>query len=96
MPYMRQTFVKEYYMNELELLRKELQEVTNKQIRLETIKEQAIQQCKEIEDKYGIHNEQELRNLLEKAEQEYNKNLEQAAIYLADAKQAFEPFEGLL
>ena len=44
MPYMRQTFVKEYYMNELELLRKELQEVTNKQIRLETIKEQAIQQ----------------------------------------------------
>ena len=56
-------------MNELELLRKELQEVTNKQIRLETIKEQAIQQCKEIEDKYGIHNEQELRNLLENAEQ---------------------------
>ena len=83
-------------MNELEMLRKEIQEITNKQIRLETIKEQAIQKCKEIELKYNISSEQELKALLDKAEQQYKDNMQKATIYLVDAKQALAPFEGVL
>lgn len=83
-------------MNDLEMLKREIQEITNKQIRLETIREQAIQQCKEIECKYNISNETELKLLLDKAEQEYKDNVEKATIYLVDAKQALAPFEGIL
>lgn len=83
-------------MNDLEMLKREIQEITNKQIRLETIKEQAIQQCREIERKYNISNETELKLLLDKAEQEYKDNVEKATIYLVDAKQALAPFEGIL
>lgn len=83
-------------MNDLELLKKELQEVNNKQIRLQTIKDQAIQQCQEIEEKYSIKDEAELKALLDKAEAEYQENITKATTYLVDAKQALEPFEGLL
>ena len=41
-------------MEELHKLKLEIQEVTNKQIRLETLVEQAKQQCKEIEQKYNM------------------------------------------
>ena len=83
-------------MNELEELKKELQEVNNKQIRLQTIVEQAKQQCAEIEKKYNINNEAELKALLDNAEETYKQNLEKATIYLLDAKQALQPYEGLL
>ena len=83
-------------MNELELLRKELQEITNKQIRLDTIVQQAKTQCEEIEKKYNITNEEELKNLVDKAEQEYQEALNKAGLYLADAKQALQPYEGMI
>lgn len=83
-------------MNDLELLKKELQEVNNKQIRLQTIKDQAIQQCQEIEEKYNIKDEAELKALLDKAEAEYQENITKATTYLVDAKQALEPFEGII
>ena len=83
-------------MNELENLRKELQEVTNKQVRLETIVEQAKNQCAEIERKYNIHNEAELKALLETAESTYEDSLAKATLYLADAKAALAPYEGMI
>lgn len=83
-------------MNELETLKNELQEIINKQIRLETIREQAIQQCKEIEDKYGITTEAELKQLLDEAEDQYKTEIEKATIYLIDAKQALAPYEGMI
>ena len=83
-------------MNDLELLKKELQEVNNKQIRLQTIKDQAIQQCQEIEEKYNIKDEAELKALLDKAEAEYQENITKATTYLVDAKQSLEPFEGII
>lgn len=83
-------------MNELEVLKKELQEVTNKQIRLETIIEQANEQCREIEQKYNISSEAELKALLEKAEEDYKNQVEKATVYLIDAKQALMPYEGML
>ena len=83
-------------MNELETLKNELQEVINKQIRLETIREQAIQQCKEIEDKYNITTEAELKQLVDDAEEKYKTEIEKATIYLIDAKQALAPYEGMI
>lgn len=83
-------------MNELECLKNELQEVINKQIRLETIIEQAAQQCAEIEQKYGIKSELELKQLLEKSEEKYKNEIEKASIYLIDAKQALAPYEAML
>ena len=83
-------------MNDLELLKKELQEVNNKQIRLQTIKDQAIRQCQKIEEKYNIKDEAELKALLDKAEAEYQENITKATTYLVDAKQALEPFEGII
>lgn len=83
-------------MEELEALKKDLMDVNNKRIKLETIVEQAKQQCEKIEQKYNIKNEEELRNLLEKAEDDYNKCIADAMTYLAEAKQALIPYESLL
>ena len=83
-------------MNELDRLKNELQEVINKQIRLETIKQQAKQQCEEIEHKYNIQDEQQLKELLDKAESDYEDALAQACAYVADAKLALQPYEGML
>lgn len=83
-------------MNDLEMLNKEFQQISSKQIKLETIIEQAVQQCKEIEEKYNIKSEEELKALLDKAQQEYINQVEKVTIYLADAKQALMPYEGLL
>ena len=83
-------------MHELELLKQELVEINNKQIRLSTIVEQAKQQCAEIEQKYNITNEQELQQLVLNAEEEYKQSIEQATMYLVDAKQVLAPYEDLI
>lgn len=82
--------------NELDTLKSELQEIINKQIRMETIIEQAKQQCSEIEQKYNISSEQELKDILDKAEAAYEDSLAQAISYLADAKLALAPYEGMI
>lgn len=83
-------------MNDLDMLKKELQEVTNKQIKLQTIIEQAKQQCASIEHKYNITSEVELKNLLDTAQSEYEKNIADAMEYIAEAKLALQPYEGLI
>lgn len=83
-------------MNELEKLKNELQEINNKQIRLQTIIDQAKDQCKEIEQKYNVSSEAELKQLLDKAEQEYLDKVTNATLYLNEAKKALAPFEELL
>lgn len=83
-------------MNDLEILNKEFQQVSSKQIKLETLIEQAVQQCTEIEQKYNIQSEEELKDLLEKAQKQYLDEIQKATIYIADAKQALLPYEELL
>ena len=83
-------------MNDLEALKKELQEVVNKQIRLETIAEQAKQQCQQIEEKYNISSVEELQSLLDAAEAEYQNKVTEAMTYITETKMALQPFEGLL
>ena len=84
------------FMHELELLKQELNELNNKQIRLSTIVEQAKQQCLEIEQKYNISNEAELAALLQKSEEEYKDTIAKASMYLVNAKQALQPYEDLI
>ena len=83
-------------MNELESLKVRLQEINNKRIRLQTIIEQANQQCKEIEAKYNISNEEEFKQLMDKTEEQYRQKVEQATMYLLDTEQALKPYEGLM
>ncbi len=83
-------------MNDLEALKKEIQELNNKRIRLETLVEQAKQKCGEIESKYNISNEQELKQLLDAAEEKYKKDLEKAVLYVMDLKNAMQPYENIL
>lgn len=83
-------------LSDLEMLKKELQDVTSKQIKLETLIEQAKQQCALIEQKYNIKTEEELKQLVASAEKEYMDKIQQATVYLADAKHALLPYEGLL
>ena len=83
-------------MDDLIKLKSELQEITNKQIRLETVIEQAKQQCREIEEKYHIKSEEELKKLLDKAEADYNNSLIEACNYLTEAKLALAPYEGMV
>ena len=83
-------------MNDLEMLNKEFQQVSSKQIKLETLIEQAVQQCNDIEQKYNIKTEAELKELLDQAQREYLDEIQKATVYIADAKQALMPYEELL
>lgn len=82
--------------NILDDLKTRLQEVNNKKIRLETIIEQARQQCSEIESKYNIHNAEELKQLLDNTQKEYDEKISEATMYLIDAEQALKPYEDLI
>ena len=41
-------------MNELEMIKSQLQDINNKRVKYETLIEQAKKQCQEIEQKYNI------------------------------------------
>lgn len=83
-------------MNDLEILNKEIQECNNKRIRLQTIIDQSEAICKELEQKYGIKNESEFCTKVEEAKANYEQQIQKASLYIADCKQALQPFEGIL
>ena len=74
----------------------ELKKLQERRIQLSVLKEQAIAKCNEIEQKYGITNEEELKQLLDKAQVEYNNKLSEAVTYIEKAKEAMKPYEGLV
>ena len=82
--------------NDIEVLRQKIQEVNNKIIKLQTISDQAKSRCVEIEMKYNIKNEQELQQLVAKAEEDYQNKVTEALNYLSDAESALLPYEALL
>lgn len=83
-------------VEDLNKLKEELEHINNKRIKLETLVDQAKKQCKEIEEKYHITNEHELKVLVDNAEAAYLQKLTEAANYLEEVKQAFIPYENLL
>ena len=82
--------------NDIEVLRQRIQEVNNKIIKLQTISDQAKSRCVEIETKYNIKNEQELQQLVDKVEADYQNKVSEALNYLSDAESALLPYEALL
>lgn len=83
-------------MNELEQIKAQLNDINNKRIRYQTLKEQAIVQCKAIEEKYGIKSLSELKSLLDKAQAEYDKSIEDAKKYIEDTNKIFSEYQGVL
>ena len=83
-------------MNELEMIKSQLQDINNKRVKYETLIEQAKKQCQEIEQKYNIKSEEELKILLDNAQIEYEKELQNANQYIEDTNKQLSNYQGLL
>ena len=83
-------------MNNLEQIKSQLNEINNKRIKYQTLKEQAKKQCQEIEKKYGIKSLQELETLMNKANEEYNESLKKAEEYINKANAVFANYQGII
>lgn len=83
-------------MNELELINNQLNEINNKRVRYQTLIEQAKNVCKNIESKYNISSIEELKNLVDEAQINYQNNLNEANKYIQEANQIFAQYNGIL
>ena len=83
-------------MNELEQIKSQLNDINNKRIRYQTLKEQAIAQCKAIEDKYGIKSLDELKVLVDKAQADYDNSIKAAQDYIDQANRVFSEYQGII
>jgi len=82
-------------MNELEQIKAQLNDINNKIVRISTLKEQAMVQCEEIEKKYNVHSPQELLELVNKANVEYQEEVTRARDYIQHANSILNEFNGL-
>lgn len=83
-------------MNELEQIKAQLNEINNKRVRYQTLKEQAIAQCKAIEEKYGIKSLDELKALVDKAQIAYDTSVQAAQKYIQDTNRVLSEYGGVL
>lgn len=83
-------------MNELELIKSQLNEINNKRIRYNTLKEQALKQCAEIEQKYGVKSLEELEVLVKKAQADYDASIQKAQKYIEETNKVFAEYIGVL
>lgn len=77
-------------------LKNELNIVNNKRIKLQTLIEQANNQCEQIEKKYNIKNEQELQALVDNAQLEYDKQLQEVQSYITKTNEVLNQYTGIL
>ena len=80
-------------MNELELIKSQLDDVNNKRVRLQTLADQAKQICEGIEKKYNVKSLDELQLLVDNAKIEYEKSLNEAKQYIEDSNKIFSEWE---
>jgi len=83
-------------MNELEQIKSQLNEINNKRVRYQTLKEQALAQCKAIEEKYGIKSLAELQALKDKAQTAYDTAVQEAQKYIQDTNRVLSEYGGVL
>ena len=83
-------------MNELEQIQSQINEINNKRIRYQTLKDQAIKQCQDIAQKYGIKSLEELKALVDKANVEYQTAVQSAQKYIEDTNKVFAGYNGIL
>lgn len=83
-------------MNQLQTIKNQLNEINNSRIKIQTLIDQAQKQCNEIQQKYGVSSIEELRQLVEKAEGEYQNQLTVAQQYIKDTNEALSKFNGII
>ena len=83
-------------MNNLELLKSQLNDINTKRVRIQTLVEQAQKQCQEIEQKYNVKSLEELKALVDKAELDYQKQVEEAQKYIQETHQVLSTYQGIL
>ena len=83
-------------MNEIETLETEIQQYNEQCIRIQTLIDQASNTCKQLQDKYGIANEQEFKALVDKAQLEYNNKLNEVRQFLEQNKPILEQAQELI
>lgn len=83
-------------MNQLEIIQSQLNDINNKRVRVQTLMEQAKKQCEEIEKKYNVTSLEELQALVNKAQEDYDKQIQEAQEYIQNANQVFSTYQGIL
>lgn len=83
-------------MNNLASLQAQINDINNKRIKLQTLKDQAVKQCEVIEQKYGVKSLEELEELMNKAQTEYNEHLLLAQDYITKTNQQLSQYTGII
>ena len=83
-------------MNEYETIKKQLEDINNKRVRLQTLKEQAQQECQRIEKKYNVTSSEQLSNLYNEKQNEYNKLLEEVNSYITETQTVLSQYQGII
>ena len=82
--------------NEIEVIKSQLNDINNKRIKYQTLKEQAIKQCKEIEEKYNIKSIEELEAKVNSLQSEYDNVLQKAQDYIAKTNEILSDYSGII
>lgn len=83
-------------MENLTALQEQINDINKKRIKLQTLKEQAQKQCEIIEQKYGVKSLQELKDLVDKAQEEYNQQVQLAQDYISKTNQQLSQYTGII
>lgn len=83
-------------MNNLDVLKNQLNDINNKRVRIQTLKEQAQKRCDEILKKYNVTSLKELTQRKEQIDKEYQEELTKAQEYVAQANEYFSKYQGLI
>lgn len=83
-------------MNELELIKSQLNDINNKRVKYQTLKEQAQKQVEEIQKKYNITSIEELKSLMEQAQIVYEQSMQNAKTYIDETNKIFATYQGVI
>lgn len=83
-------------MNNVELLKQKINDINNQCIRVQTLVDQAQKQCETIEAKYNVSSLEELKALMDKAQHDYEQEVQQAEQYVQETTQILNSYQGIL
>ena len=83
-------------MSEFEELQQQITQLNNKKIQIQTLADQAHKKCQEIETKYNVSSPVELEALVQKAKQEYEKQVQEAKNYIEETTQIISQYSGII
>lgn len=83
-------------MNQIEIIKNQLNDINNKRVRIQTLVEQSKKQCEEIEQRYGVKSLEELQALMNQAQLDYDQELQKAQNYIQETNQILSTYQGIL